>query len=79
MRFGEKLRTLRMEQRLTQGELAQKAGLGVNTISNYEKGKTYPQDRSVYTPLAEILGVSVETLYNEGDTFISEAQSAPRV
>ena len=75
MRFGEKLRTLRMEQQLTQRELAQKAGLGLNTISNYEKGKTYPQDRSVYTRLAEILGVSVEALYNECDTFISEAQS----
>jgi len=38
MTFGEKLRKYRTEKRLSQAELAKLAGLGVNTISNYESG-----------------------------------------
>lgn len=75
MKFGEKLRKLRVEKGLTQGELAEKAGLGKNTINNYEKGRTYPQDRTVYQTLATILGVPVDSLRNENDEFIGEAQS----
>jgi transcriptional regulator with XRE-family HTH domain len=75
MKFGEKLRTLRIQKKLTQHDLAKQVGLGVNTISNYESGKTYPKTRDVYHRLAAILGVSVETLYNENDAFIGEAQA----
>ena len=75
MRFGEKLRKLRVEKGWTQGELAEKAGLGKNTISNYEKGRTYPQDRTVYQTLATILGVAVDALRNENDEFIGAAQA----
>ena len=59
MRFGEKLRKLRKDSHLTQAELAKRAGLGLKTITNYEKGTTYPQDRRVYSVLAEILGTDV--------------------
>jgi transcriptional regulator with XRE-family HTH domain len=75
MKFGEKLRTLRIQKKLTQHDLAKQVGLGVNTIGNYESGKTYPKTRDVYHRLAAILGVSVETLYNENDAFIGEAQA----
>ena len=61
MRFGEKLRKLRKDSHLTQAELAKRAGLGLKTITNYEKGTTYPQDRRVY-------GV-----HNENDDFVSMA------
>ena len=44
MRFGEKLRVLRKEKGLTQAELAKLAGVGLKTITNYEKGSTYPQN-----------------------------------
>ena len=73
MKFGEKLRKYRTKKGLTQTELAKKAGLGLNTISNYEGGKTYPQNREVYTILADILGVSPDHLHNENDDFISDA------
>ena len=43
MRFGEKLRALRKEKGLTQAELAKLAGVGLKTITNYEKGSTYPR------------------------------------
>lgn len=73
MKFGEKLRKYRTEMGLTQAELAKKAGLGLNTISNYESGKTYPQNREVYTTLATILGVNPDHLHNENDDFITDA------
>lgn len=74
MTFGEKLRTLRLKANMKQKELAEKAGLGLNTISNYEKEKTYPQNREVYTILANILGVSADELRNENDDFIISAR-----
>jgi len=73
MKFGEKLRKYRTEKGLTQAENAKKAGLGLNTISNYESGKTYPQNREVYTTLATILGVNPDHLHNENDDFITDA------
>ena len=73
MRFGEKLRKLRKDSHLTQAELAKRAGLGLKTITNYEKGTTYPQDRRVYGVLAEILGTSADYLHNENDYFVSMA------
>lgn len=41
--LGEKLRRLRKAQRLTQGELAEKVGVGINTIVRYETGKNSPK------------------------------------
>lgn len=41
--LGEKLRKLRKAQGLTQGELAKKADVGINTIVRYETGKNSPK------------------------------------
>ena len=68
MTFGEKLRRARKEKGLTQAELANQAGLGLRTIIAYEKGETYPQKRSTYQTLAEILGVQADDLHNEETT-----------
>ncbi len=65
MTFGEKLRRARREKGLTQAELALQAGLGLRTIIAYEKGETYPQKRSTYQTLADILGVQADNLHNE--------------
>ena len=50
------------------------AGLGLKTITNYEKGSTYPQNREVYATLAFILDCDTDYLHNEGDDFIGMAQ-----
>lgn len=68
MTFGEKLRRACKEKGLTQAELANQAGLGLRTIIAYEKGETYPQKRSTYQTLAEILGVQADDLHNEETT-----------
>lgn len=73
MRFGEKLCAMRKEKGLTQAELAKLAGVGLRTITNYEKGTTYPQNREVYSVLAQILGCDADYLHNEGDDFIAMA------
>lgn len=41
--LGEKLRKLRKAKGLTQGELAEKAGIGINTMVRYETGKNSPK------------------------------------
>ena len=74
MTFGEKLRAERKKSGLTQAELAQKAGLGLKTITNYENGTTYPRKREVYSVLGEILGVDADYLRNENDEFIEAAE-----
>ena len=71
--FGEKLKHHRKEKGLTQSELAEKAGLGLRTIINYEKGSTYPQNREVYAILADILSVSPDYLHNENEEFLEAA------
>ena len=68
MTFGEKLHRARKEKGLTQAELANQAGLGLRTIIAYEKGETYPQKRSTYQTLADILGVQADDLHNEETT-----------
>ena len=68
MTFGEKLRRARKEKGLTQAELVNQAGLGLRTIIAYEKGETYPQKRSTYQTLADILGVQADDLHNEETT-----------
>ena len=74
MRCGEKVRELRTKCGMTQAELAKKAGLGLKTITNYEGGATYPQNREVYVKLAEILGCEADYLRSENEDFIAMAQ-----
>ena len=74
MLFGEKLREKRKEKGYTQAQLAEKAGLSTRTIVYYEQGKTYPQDRTIYKTLADILGVDADYLHNENDDFVAQAQ-----
>ncbi len=75
MTFGEKLQQARKAKGLSQADLAKLAGVGRKTIINYEQGTTYPQNRSIYKKLAEILDVDADYLHNENDDFIADAQA----
>ena len=75
MKFGEKLRKCRKALKLSQQELAAEAGLGINTISNYEKGHTYPQNRDIYVRLAKMLGTDPNYLRNENELTALESAS----
>lgn len=74
MTFGEKLQKARKDRGMTQAELAKRAGVGLKTITNYEKGTHYPRNRQIYKVFAEILGVDADYLHNENDDFVAAAQ-----
>ena len=62
---GEKLRALRIEQALTQGELADRAGVALNTVARLERNETEPH-MSTARKLAQALGVHPREL-TKGD------------
>jgi transcriptional regulator with XRE-family HTH domain len=59
--IGNKLKDLRIEQALTQRELADKAGIGVNTVNRIELNETEPHMTTV-RKLAAALGVEPRRL-----------------
>ena len=61
MTFAENLRRLRLEQFLSQAEVARRAGLHALTITRLESGTTAPASRTVRA-LAEALGVEPREL-----------------
>lgn len=62
MLFGSKLRGKRAEMRMSQGDLAEKSGVDINSIARYEIGDTKPGlDKAV--ALANALGVTLDDLY----------------
>ena len=73
MKFGEKLRVLRLGKSLTQEELAQAIGVSRRTYISYEMEGRYPRSRAAYARMAEILGCSINYLMTEDENFVSEA------
>lgn len=73
MTFGEKLKQARKKQGLTQKELADLSGVGLRSITNYERGTHLPQKEEIYARLAKTLGVSVSSLQDENAVFVMEA------
>ena len=54
--IGDKLKALRIEQALTQGELAEKAGVALNTVARLERNETEP-----HMPTARKLAAALST------------------
>ena len=73
MKFGDKLKAARLNNNLTQTQLASQVGLTKRTIINYETGTSYPRDRKIYTMLAGTLDVELNYLLTEDEEFITEA------
>ena len=61
MTYAERIRKLRLDQDLTQAELAEKAGIAINTIRLYEGGKSKPRPKQLKY-LANALGVSPDDI-----------------
>lgn len=60
--FFEKVRAKRMEQNMTQGDLAQILGIPQQRISEMEAGQ-FPTDPERIIALAKALGVSLDWLF----------------
>lgn len=55
------LKSARVNKNLTQVEAAKKIGVTVDTLSNYERGKSYP-DVPIIKRMEEVYGVSYSEL-----------------
>lgn len=60
--LGEKLKGERRRAALTQGELAEKAGVGINTVVRIETGEITEPRVSTLRKLAGALGVEARDL-----------------
>lgn len=65
MKFGEKLKELRMAKGWSQIELAKKMEVTNRTISSYERGEAYPKKMNAITKIALLFGLSVDNLLND--------------
>ena len=74
MNFGEKLKALRKEKRMTQQDLASYIGVSARMIIKYENGESYPRNRNIYTKLADALNTNMNYLLTEGEDELTEAQ-----
>ena len=73
MKFGEKLKKLRLEKNVSQDDAAKAAGISRRTYISYEQEGRYPRNRQVYTNLAELFGVNLNYLLTEDEEFVSTA------
>ena len=64
LRIGEKVREARKRKLLTQEQLADKAGVGVNTIIRIERNQVEPHSRTI-RKLAAALSVSPADLFKD--------------
>ena len=65
--MGEKLKSLRIEKKLTQKQVADRIGLAISAVSSYESGTRYPS-YDVLVKLARIFHVSTDYLLGMTDT-----------
>ncbi|NLN64796.1 MAG: helix-turn-helix transcriptional regulator [Clostridiaceae bacterium] len=75
MLFGEKIKELRNLTKMTQQELANRTGLSLRSIQNYESNQRYPKDVAILNKLCAALNITIEELMKEEDHFILEATS----
>ena len=64
--IGDKLKDARVQRAMTQEELADKAGVGKNTVNRIERNLTEPH-MSTLRKLAGALGVEPAELVKEGE------------
>ncbi len=65
MTFADKVKIARAAQHLTQQELANRCGLSLRTIQNYELGTRKPKSGTIYAVLAGALEISEEDLMDD--------------
>ena len=75
MLFGDRIKELRNLADMSQQELANRTGLSLRSIRNYESNQRYPKDVAILNKLCAALGTTIEELMKEEDQFILEAAS----
>lgn len=64
--MGDKLKSLRLEKKLTQKQVADRIGLAISAVSSYESGSRYPS-YEVLVQLARIFHVTTDYLLGMTD------------
>lgn len=59
--MGEKLKSMRVEKKLTQKQVADRIGLAISAVSSYESGTRYPSYDAL-VKLSQIFHVSTDYL-----------------
>jgi 16S rRNA (cytosine1402-N4)-methyltransferase len=72
-KFGCAIAALRKEADMTQNEVADRLNLSRQAVSRYECGESFP-DISILVQIAELFGISLDTLIAYGDPTAGEAQ-----
>jgi transcriptional regulator with XRE-family HTH domain len=65
MKFGERIRSARLSACYSQQQLANKTGLCLRTIQNYESGARLPKQRDTYCLLARALHIDHTVLMDD--------------
>lgn len=73
MEFGEKIKHKRIELKMSQQALADKSGLSLRSIQNYESGARHPANVSIVKDIAKVLGTSYEYLLDDKSQYVIEA------
>lgn len=73
MEFGIKLKNQRTERGISQQTLAEKSGISLRTIQNYESGQRHPANINIVKSIASALDVSVEYLLDDKSRYIIDA------
>lgn len=77
MQIGEKIKRIRTTFNLTQEELGQDLHLTRQTISNWEKGKSYPSIQDIVT-ISDRYHVSLDELLKEDQEMLAHFESVDR-
>ncbi len=73
MAFGDKIRQIRREKGYSQQKLAEKTGLSLRSIQNYESNERYPNNIMIVKNIALALGVTADLLLDDGG-YVIEAR-----
>lgn len=72
MEFKDKIRGIRKQMGLSQTEFAQKIGIGMRTVQNYEMGVRLPT-HEILKKISRTLDVPVDYLLDEKELFVYNA------
>lgn len=78
MTFDKKLKTLRLENDMTQDYVASRLNVARSTIAGYETKNRQPSHEKL-TALAELFHVSVDYLISDSDSFEMNYSANPAI
>lgn len=72
MTFGDKVKELRLRNRYSQREVAEKLGISTRAYQSYEQSGVTPKKRDVLVKLSELYHVSIDNLLDDQELFYLE-------